>query len=198
MTDPMAEATRSLASPPADTTLPDVRDWLLAHRPALSRRWRQQLLARQQDLGDDVRDLLFEFVDLLVDLLADALGPQRELTSPVYRQAGELYGQFAAIRGLAAGEAVEEVQLLREALIRELFSQPPVLSGADLSLREVLRMNRFLDSVVTHTSVGHTDALFFALFRGSGVPDRPTEGLIAEVREQLDALRQELAEVRRD
>jgi hypothetical protein len=54
-------------------------------------------------------------------------------------------------------------------------------------------LNRFLDSGVTHASIGHTDRLFFALFRGNGVPTDSTAKLVAEVEEQLDSLEAEWA-----
>jgi hypothetical protein len=99
-------------------------------------------------------------------------------------------------RGLAAGEVIEEFQILREGVIRLLYQEPPLEGRARLSLREVLRLNRALDAGVTHASVGHTDALFFSLFEGSGISDAPpAASLMEEVRNQLDGLRAELREV---
>jgi hypothetical protein len=89
---------------------------------------------------------------------------------------------------LAAGDIVEEFQIVREAVVRILFQAPPARYGTALSLSDALRLNRFLDSGVTHASIGHTDGLFFALFQGSGVSTVPTAKLVAEVEEQLEAL----------
>jgi hypothetical protein len=88
---------------------------------------------------------------------------------------------------------VEEFQILREAVIRLLYQDPPLGGRVPLSLREVLRLNRAIDRGVTHASVGHTDALFFSLFEGSGIPDvPPAEELVVEVRAQLEVIRTEL------
>ena len=76
--------------------------------------------------------------------------------------------------------------------MRLLFQESAARQGATLSLSEAVRLNRFLDSGVTHASIGHTDALFFAMFQGSGVPKLPPAELIAEVEEQLLALDREL------
>ena len=77
-------------------------------------------------------------------------------------------------------------------MIRLLYQDPPLGGRVPVSLREVLRLNRAIDRGVTHASIGHTDALFFSLFEGSGIPDAPPEDLIAEVRDQLAGIREEL------
>ena len=48
---------------------------------------------------------------------------------------------------------------------------------------------------MTAASVGHTDALFFALFQSSGLPQRMSDDLRYEMREQLQVLRYELQTV---
>jgi len=68
------------------------------------------------------------------------------------------------------------------------------LLGA-MGLREVLRLNRAIDQLVTYTSVGHTDALFFALFQGSGVPERLSDDVRYELRTQLGAIRRAFDEL---
>jgi hypothetical protein len=45
---------------------------------------------------------------------------------------------------------------------------------------------------VTQASVGHTDALFFALFQGSGVPEHLTDDVRYELRQQLQTMHREL------
>jgi len=64
-----------------------------------------------------------------------------------------------------------------------------------LPLRDVLRINRVLDQGVTHASVGHTDALFFALFQGTGAPESLSPEQVDEVEGHLRNLRREYREV---
>ena len=111
------------------------------------------------------------FCGLLTRMLPGALGPLREHVEPLWLQTAELFGSVAAQRGLAAGEALDEFQILREVLIRELYADPPAGGRVPLSLRDLLRLNRVIDRGVTQAGVGHADALFFALFQGSGVPE---------------------------
>jgi len=116
---------------------------------------------------------------------------------PIWVQAAELYGSMAAKRGLAAGEVIEEFQILRDAVIRFLYAEPPVVGPLRISLRDLLRVNRFVDRGVTQASVGHTDALFFALINGTGVSEGLTDENVTVVREQLDMIREELRQVER-
>lgn len=146
--------------------------------------------------GDGVGELLEQFMSLLLALLPGLMGPLRDQLDPFWNQTAELFGSLAANRGLAAGEAVEEAQLLREGILRHLYQDPPMAPGGAMGLREVLRLNRLMDRLVTHTSVGHTDALFFALFQGSGVPERLSDDVRYEVRAQLEAIRGGMEEVR--
>ncbi len=64
-----------------------------------------------------------------------------------------------------------------------------------MGLRDVLRLNRAVDVLVTHASVGHTDALFFALFQSSGVPERLSDDVRYEIRLQLERIRAGLEEI---
>jgi hypothetical protein len=144
-------------------------------------------------MDQEMERILQRFLDLLTRMIPGALDHRRSVVDPVWKRAAELYGTFGAQRGLAAGDVVEEFQIVREAVVRTLFKAPPSRSGTTLSLSDSLRLNRFLDSGVTHASIGHTDGLFFALFHGSGVPTVPTGELVAEVEEQLDSLETEWA-----
>ena len=121
----------------------------------------------------------------------------KDQVEPIWVQASELFGSMAAKRGLAAGEVIEEFQMLRDAVIRFLYAEPPVAGPLRISLRDLLRVNRFVDRGVTQASVGHTDALFFALFQGVGVSEGLTDETIAEVRSQLDLIRDEFRQVER-
>jgi hypothetical protein len=166
-----------------------------ARRDRLADRWLREIRSRYDRRANGVNELLAEFVDLLVSFLPAMLGPYRDQVDPLWVRGAELFGNVAARRGLAAGEVIEEFQLLREAVIRLLYQEPPLAGRVPISLRDVLRLNRAIDRGVTHASVGHTDALFFALFEGSGIPDvPPTAELRAEIQSQLDMLRSELAE----
>jgi hypothetical protein len=132
------------------------------------------------------------FLGLLVELLPVCLGPLRDQAEPLWLQATELFGSLSAQRGLAAGEVIEELQILREAIIRLMWADPPSMSSSRIALREALRLNRVLDRGVTQASVGHTDALFFALFQGSGVPEHLTDDVRYELRQQLQTIHREL------
>jgi hypothetical protein len=147
-------------------------------------------------MDPEMERVLARFLNLLTRMISGALGHRRSALDPVWKSAAELYGALGAKRGLAAGDIVEEFQIVREAVVRMLFEAPPARYGAALSLSDALRLNRFLDSGVTHASIGHTDGLFFALFQGSGVSTVPTAKLVAELEEQLELLEVEWAAVR--
>jgi hypothetical protein len=99
--------------------------------------------------------------------------------------------QPPAARGLAAGEVVEELQFLRELLIRNLA---PVLVAMRprQSMAIMLRLNRVIDKGVSVAVVGYTDALVATLFAQNGVPMFDTQQDSAEIERQLSALEQEL------
>jgi len=171
-------------------------DWMEERLPRLVGRWHREIQSRYSQSSRGVNGLLEEFLTLLASFLPALLGPHRDQVEPVWIRTSELFGAVAARRGLAAGEVIEELQILREAVIRLLYQDPPLGGRRRLSLREVLRLNRALDTGVTHASVGHTDAMFFSLFEGSGIPDAPpTAELKAELRTQLDGIRGELEEI---
>lgn len=169
--------------------------WLRTHRDRLGERWLGGVASRQEGLGDPARDLLTEFITLLTRFPPFFLSPYRSHVEPLWAQLAELYGSVAAMRGLAAGEVIEEFQLLREEIIRLFHDVPPVRQLDRLALRDVLLVNRVVDLGVTHASIGHTDALFFALFQGSGVANHLTDEQEAEVREQLGSIASELDDV---
>ncbi len=170
----------------------ELSDWIERRIPFLRHRWLRELASRYDGDPAGVNLLLDDFIDTVLALLPAMVGPQREQIETAWLRCAELFGAVAARRGLAAGEVIDEFQLLREAVIRLLYQDPP-LGGQVLSLRDVLRLNRTIDSAVTHASVGHTDALFFALFQGSGIPDAPrVSEFMTEVRDELGSLRQEV------
>lgn len=128
---------------------------------------------------------------LIIDTLAELVGPLRREVRPVWFNICEHYGRVAAARGLAAGEVVEELQYLRELLIRQLA---PVLAAmrARQGMAIMLRLNRVIDKGVAVAVVGYTDALVATLFAQNGVPGPSSEEEAAGVDRQLDALEHEL------
>ena len=129
----------------------------------LARYWLAEIKNRVT-LNRDVEHLLDRFLKLLTAMIPRALGYHGTSTWDLWKRAAELFGALGARRGLAAGEVVEEFQIVREGLIRLLFQAPTGQNREALSLSDVVRLNRFLDSGVTHASIGHTDELFFSLF----------------------------------
>lgn len=174
----------------------EVASWLELRLPRVIERWLREVQGRYDEPSRGINGLLEEFLTLLASFLPAMLGPHRDQVEPIWIRASELFGAVAARRGLAAGEVIEEMQMLREGVIRLLYQDPPMAGRARISLREVLRLNRAVDTGVTHASVGHTDAMFFSLFEGSGIPDAPPPAeLMTELREQIAVLRRELTEV---
>jgi hypothetical protein len=148
-------------------------------------RWLLEVRSRSEGIDGELLILIGDFLHLLTSLLAPGLGAFREQVEAILQQSSELYGNLGAHRGLAAGEAVEEMQLLRRVLLRFLYTLMPGGGSTGASLRDLLQLNRLVDIGVTYASVGHTDTLFFDLFHGTGVSGGPTPELLAEVREQV-------------
>ncbi len=169
--------------------------WLERNADRLTQRWLGGITRRNGRLDAQTREILEEFVEVLVSILPAFLGPYRDQVEPLWHQAAETYGSVAAKRGLAAGEVIEEFQLLREEIVRLFYDEPPVRNLDRLALRDVLRLNRVVDDGVTHASIGHTDVLFFALFQGTGAPESLSSEQAGQVREQLRAIRDEYRSV---
>ena len=170
--------------------------WLEERADRIRDRWLSDIGGRG-GWTEPVEELITEFFDLFVDMLPHGLGPFKEQVEPLWVQCAGLFGLMAAQRGLAAGEVIEEFQMLRDAVIRFLYAEPPVAGPLRISLRDLLRVNRLIDRGVTQASVGHTDRLFFALFQGRGVSEGLTAENIAEIRAQLDAIRREFRQIER-
>ncbi len=202
MSDSIVEYTDVLSDLDSSTPRPSGRGreplelcvWLKVHQEKLAHRWAAEIVARGPRVGGH-RPLVEEFTSLLTSILPGCLGPHREHVVPLWLEAAELYGSVGARRGLAAGEVLEEFQQLREAVMRLLYLDLDSEGGGELPLREALRISRIIDTGVTQSSIGHTDALFFSLFQGTGVPPALTPALVEEVREQMTALREELREL---
>jgi hypothetical protein len=129
-------------------------------------------------------------VRIVADLLVEMAGPLRREARDTWYAATELYGRLAALRGLSAGEVVEELQRLRELLILEL-AEFFVALPARQQLPTVLRINRVLDSAVSNAVVGYTDALVASMFSREGVPV-PTTDSIQQMIAQLEGIEAEV------
>ena len=131
---------------------------------------------------------------LLIDVLGESIGPMRRDVQEVWFRACEHYGRMAAARGLAAGEVVEEIQFLRELLIRNLAAVLATLRARQ-AMALFLRLNSVLDKGISVAVVGYTDALVATLFAQNGVPAADTDLDQGEIERQLDVIEAELAEL---
>ncbi len=182
---------------PPSSALPmneaELEAWLEEYAPEIARRWGVELRARAGGEAGPLDPLRDEIARALVLYLGPAVSPWREEVEPLLHQAAALYGNVAGLRGLAAGEVVEEVQVLREVLLRLLFRSGTSDSVSRVvDLRELLRLNRVVDQVVTHANVAHIDTLFFNLLHGTGVTEPAGEELIDGLRYELVQLNDEL------
>jgi hypothetical protein len=164
---------------------------VLATREAMLTRWIAWLGERITSTAATPPDLVEAEFKLILDVFATMVGPLRRETKSIWRKVTELYGRHAAARGLAAGEVVEEMQYLRELLIRYL--SPAI---AQLRPRQgmalLLRLNRLVDKGVAMAVVGYTDAMVATLLP-NGEDERPTAGDGPEaIRVRLEVIRAEL------
>lgn len=172
----------------------DLRAWLDAHRNQVADRWREELGSRAEVMDPKTSELVGELLHLLAWLLVPGFGIFRVQAESVLQQAAELYGNLGAHRGLAAGDAVEELQILREILLRLLHGEAG-RGAVALELRDLLQLNRLIDRAVTYASIGHTDTLFFVMVHGTGASGPPTPELLSAVKEQVRAIQGELTEI---
>ena len=170
----------------------ELAEWLQQRLPVIREQWAQRIQENGPGRSEPWDRVIDEFTALLVAFLPPLLGPLRGEVRPLWDRCAELFGVAAAQRGLAAGEVIEELQVLRELLIRELYRDPPMGGRVPLSLREILQLNRAIDRAVTHGSIGHIDALFFQLFeKGEPRDPVPPAALAEEVRRQIGMIRTE-------
>ncbi len=160
-----------------------VRDELVAQ-------WAEWLASRQPEAKALDAATTERLLRLIADLLVLMVGPLRREAESTWFAAAELYGRLAALRGLAAGEVVEELQHLRELLARELadfFVALPLRQ----QLPTVLRVNRVVDSAVSSAVVGYTDSLVASMFSREGVPV-PTADSVHEAVAQIAGIEAEV------
>lgn len=157
---------------PSNPALTAVGRVLAASREQLVARWARWISERLAEAPHIRRPTVERQLALLIDILIEMAGPLRRQVAQLWFDACEFYGQVAAARGLAAGEVVEEIQHLRELLIRELSELIAALPARH-SMATVLRLNRQVDKGIAHAVVGYTDALVQNLFsqRGTPIPD---------------------------
>lgn len=165
---------------------------LVEQRDSLVTEWADWLVERGSTSSMVSRPVLEREFRLVVTALAEMVGPLRRECKVAWVHICEHYGRVAAMRGLAAGEVVEELQFLRDLLIRSLT--PALWRGRPRQgMAVMLRLNRLLDKGVAIAVVGYTDVLVATLFAHNGVPAPHTSYDPAEVSRQLEALEQELA-----
>jgi hypothetical protein len=122
------------------------------------------------------------------------VGPLRRSINEIWHHATEHYGLVGAARGLAAGEVVEELQYLRQVLIRRVG---PVLIRLRprQAMAIILRLNLVLDKGIAVAVVGYTDALVATLFAQNGVPSPDTALDHHDIERQLELIEAELLAV---
>ena len=155
------------------------------------KRWAEWLGDRMTATASIPPALVERELLLLIDVFATMVGPLRRETRAIWARSAEQYGRHAAIRGLAAGEVVEEMQYLRELLIRYLAPAIAALRPRQ-GMALLLRLNRLVDRGVAMAVVGYTDELAATLVpasedgKGRRTPDP------AELNAAVDAIRHEL------
>lgn len=154
-------------------------------------RWISQRMAQTPGLS---RPSVERQTTLIIDIMIELAGPLRRQVAELWFTASDLYGRTAAARGLAAGEVVEELQHLRELLIRTL-SETVVALPARQAMAAVLRLNRLLDRGLAHAVVGYTDALVESLLNRQGVPVASSGPTADEALQRLEQLQDELAQL---
>jgi hypothetical protein len=180
---------------PSHPTLIAVSRALAVARGNLVAEWTRWTLERVA-AAPTVRPVTLERqLGVIVDILVEMAGPLRRKAVELWVTACEGYGRTAAERGLAAGEVVEEIQHLRELLIRHL-SEVIAALPARASMANVLRLNRLLDTGIAHAVVGYTDTLVETLFNQRGVPVGVSGPLEDEIEQRLTRAESELARLR--
>lgn len=146
---------------------------IVSARETLVDTWLAWISERQGHPQGDAPELR-RCLSLIVRLLTHMTGPLRREARDSWLAANELYGRLAEMRGLSAGEVVDELQHLRELLIVELGDLIMALPVRQ-QLPAVLRVNRVCDMGVSSAVVGYTDALVAKLFSRDGTPVPTTE-----------------------
>ena len=184
-----------LTARPSSPALAAVGRSLASRRDQLARQWADWIGTRMTQAPLVDRPTLVRQLSLLVDILIEMASPLRRQVAELWFNACDTYGRTAAARGLAAGEVVEEMQYLRELLIREL-SEVIAALPARQSLTAVLRLNRLLDRGIAHAVVGYTDVLVESILDKRGVVLSASEPGENHFEERLVQLEDELRTLR--
>jgi hypothetical protein len=180
---------------PSESALSNVGRAIASSRNQLVRRWADWITQRTAQAPQFDRPTVERQLGLLIDIVIEMTAPLRRDAAQLWFDACEHYGRSAATRGLAAGEVVEEIQHLRELLIREL-SEIIAALPARHSMATVLRLNRQVDRGIAQAVVGYTDALVETLFSQRGVPVSAPESIDTETLKRLEQLESDLARLR--
>lgn len=170
---------------------------LQERRDSLVSRWTDWVVHRVATDPNSRRPDVEQQFALLVDAMILTIGRLRRRELELWYAACEFHGIAAAGRGLAAGEVVEEMQHLRELLIRSLSENIAALPARQ-SLATTLRLNRILDGGISHAVVGYTDALVETLFNSNGVPVSSGDHAQADFSARIEQFRKEMAEIEAD
>ena len=181
-----------LTARPSSPALAAVGRSLLSNRDRLVTQWADWLMGRMSHVPIIDRPTIERQLALLIDIMIETAGPLRRQVAELWFNACDAYGRTAAARGLAAGEVVEEIQHLRELLIRNL-SEVIAALPARQSFAAVLRLNRLLDRGLSHAVVGYTDVLVETLLNKRGVVLGAFGPGETAVHKRLDQLEEELA-----
>jgi len=184
-----------LTARPSSPALAAVGRSLAANRDRLVTSWADWLLTRMSQGPLIDRPTIERQLALLIDIVIEMAGPLRRQVAELWFNACDAYGRTAAARGLAAGEVVEEIQHLRELLIRNLSELIAALPARQ-SLAALLRLNRLLDRGMAHAVVGYTDVLVETLLNKRGVVFSVSEPVESVVNERLSQLEEELSSLR--
>lgn len=184
-----------LTTRPSHPALLAARHAIQADRSRLLELWSQWIARRMAQAPGVKRPTVERQLALLLDIIIELAGPLRRQVAELWFAACDGYGRVAAVRGLAAGEVVEELQYLRELLIYTL-SETVVLMPPRQSMAVVLRLNRLLDRGVAHAVVGYTDTLVETLLNRRGVPTGAKEETEVDVVTRISQLEEELARLR--
>ena len=176
---------------PSTNTMAAVAQTLSDRRDKIHTEWSDWIAKRLGTAPHLRRETIDRQLRLLVELITVLTGDK---ANGLWLSASEWYGRIAALRGLAAGEIVEEFQYLRERLIRHLSELVTSLVPRQ-SLAAVLRLNRLVDTGTAHAVVGYTDALVESLLERQGIPLGAHETEESEVEDRLAQLEGELAQL---
>lgn len=175
-----------------------IKAWLKGRERELADRWLQEIRTGRDPGDTGGLDILETVVKDLVSILPYCFGERREVALETWQHATHLYGSLALLRGLAAGEVVDELQLLRGVILRLFLTETGKEEGdpgQQIFPMEFLTLNRVLDMGVSRASIAYVDDLFFTHLQGSGVPRGLDEETRSEIGRQLEGFREELTEL---